>query len=218
MTEFPRITPFGESALLVELGATIEPALNARVHVLADRLDQGVDGLPGLGRCVPAYASLLVPFEPGSVDVSDLVERLGELATRAEGEAVSGSLVEIAVMYGYDDGPDLEEVARLTGISADAVIDQHVAAEYRVYKLGFAPGFAYLGPLPETLRVPRRAEPRVRVPAGSVAVAGAQTAVYPQQTAGGWHLIGRTEERLWDPSADEPARLRPGDRVRFVPA
>ena len=142
MTEFPRITPFGESALLVELGATIDPALNARVHVLADRLDQGVDGLPGLGRCVPAYASLLVPFEPGSVDVSDLVERLGELATRAEGEAVSGSLVEIAVMYGYDHGPDLEEVARLAGLSAGAVGDPPVAAESRGGGGGVARGVA----------------------------------------------------------------------------
>lgn len=217
MTEFPRITPFGDAAVLVELGAVIEPELNARVHALAERLDHGVDGLEGLGRCVPAYASLLVPLG-AEVDPAVLIGRLAELAAETEGVATSGALVEIPVMYGYDDGPDLDEVARLTGISPDAVIDQHAAAEYRVYMLGFAPGFAYLGPLPEALRVPRRGEPRVRVPAGSVAIAGAQTAVYPQQTAGGWHLIGRTEESLWDPSAAEPARLRPGDRVRFVPA
>lgn len=215
---FPRVTDFGESALLVELGATIEPELNARVHALAQRLDSGVDGWSGLGRCVPAYASLLVPFETGRTDTSELTRGLLELANQVEERvADGGSLVEIPVMYGYDDGPDLDDVARLTGISADSVIDQHAATEYRVHMLGFAPGFAYLGPVPEALHVPRRAEPRVRVPAGSVAIAGAQTAVYPQATAGGWHLIGRTEATLWDPTADEPARLRPGDRVRFVP-
>ena len=217
MMGYPRVIPFGESAFLVELGAEVDPELNARVHALAELLDGGGAELPGLDRCVPAYASLLVPFTTEAVDTAVLAGRLGELAAGSEATASSGSLVEIPVMYGYDDGPDLDEVARQTGISPDAVIDQHAAAEYRVYMLGFAPGFAYLGPLPEALRVPRRAEPRLRVPAGSVAIAGAQTAVYPQETAGGWHLIGRTEERLWDPTASAPARLHPGDRVRFVP-
>jgi KipI family sensor histidine kinase inhibitor len=218
MTAFPRVSPFGEAALLVELGEVVDPELNARVHALADRLDEGAFELEGLGRCVPAYASLLVPFDPLQAEPAALAERLTRLAAATEAPAASGARVEIPVMYGYDDGPDLEAVASSTGLSPDAVIDQHAAAEYRVYMLGFAPGFAYLGPLPAALRLPRRAEPRVRVPAGSVAIAGAQSAVYPQETAGGWHLIGRTEVRLWDPSATRPARLRPGDRVRFVPA
>jgi len=220
MSEFPRVVPFGESAYLVELGAGVDLDVNARVHALARRLDSGADGLL-IGRTVPAYASLLVPLlGDGPADLADLAERLAVIAGEvpASGSPAEGRLVRIPVMYGYDDGPDLEDVASATGISADSVIDQHAAVTYRVYMLGFSPGFAYLGPLPEALRVPRRAEPRVRVPAGSVAVAGAQTAVYPHVTPGGWHIIGRADVALWDPSAPEPARLRPGDRVRFVPA
>ena len=213
----PRITPFGESAYLIELGTEVDVEVNARVHALARRLDAGVDGL-AVGRTVPAYASLLVPFEVGAA--ADLEARLWTIASEvvATAKQAEAEPIEIPVMYGYDDGPDLDAVSAATGISPDAVIDQHAAATYRVYMLGFAPGFAYLGPLPGPLRVPRRAEPRLRVPAGSVAIAGAQTAVYPQQTAGGWHIIGRTDEVLWDPSATSPARLRPGHRVRFVPA
>ncbi|MFV2065082.1 MAG: allophanate hydrolase subunit 1, partial [Chloroflexota bacterium] len=113
--------------------------------------------------------------------------------------------------------PDLEEVAARTGLSVEAVVDAHSGTTYRVFMLGFAPGFAYLGTLPASLQLPRRAEPRLRVPSGSVAIAAAQTAVYPHSTAGGWHLLGRTDTVLWDRSAEPPARLRPGDRVRFVP-
>lgn len=216
----PRIVPFGESAFLVELGSEVDPVLNARVHGLVRRLDGGAHGLEGVGRCVPAYASLLVPFDPAVAEAAQVAGMIAEVAAEVGqvGLDEPARAVEIPVCYGYDDGPDLEELAATTGLSRDAIIDQHAAASYRVYMLGFAPGFAYLGPLPEPLRVPRRAEPRVRVPAGSVAIAGAQTAVYPHETAGGWHIIGRTDERLWDPSAAEPARLRPGDLVRFVPA
>ena len=219
MSEFPRVSPFGESALLVELGDGVDLEVNARVHALAAQLDAGAAGLEGLGRTVPAYASLLVPFDAGQVDDEVLAQRLLELAAAARPErAEAGELVEIPVRYGYDHGPDLDEVSRLTGIAPDYVIEQHAAETYHVYMLGFAPGFAYLGPLPEPLRVPRRAEPRLRVPAGSVAIAGAQTAVYPHVTPGGWHIIGWTDARLWDSGASRPARLRPGDRVRFVPA
>ena len=215
-----RIVPFGETAFLVELGSTIDPAVNARVHALARRIDMGGPALQGVGRCVPAYASLLVPFDAAVARPAEVAESIIELAAEVGPISLDepARVLEIPVRYGYEDGPDLDELATATGLSPDAIIDQHAAASYRVYMLGFAPGFAYLGPLPEPLRVPRRAEPRLRVPAGSVAIAGAQTAVYPHETAGGWHLIGRTDEWLWDPAAAEPARLRPGDLVRFVPA
>jgi KipI family sensor histidine kinase inhibitor len=124
--------------------------------------------------------------------------------------------IEIPVRYGGDDGPDLEGVAGRLGLASDAVVALHAGTTYRVFMLGFAPGFAYLGTLPAELSLPRRTEPRPSVPAGSVAIAARQTGVYPVATPGGWHLIGRTEVTLWDPSAEPPARLAPGDRVRFV--
>ena len=120
--------------------------------------------------------------------------------------------------YGGDDGPDLDAVAMECGLSVDRVIELHVATAYEVLFAGFAPGFAYLGELPAELRVPRLATPRTRVPAGSVAIAGAMAAIYPQASPGGWRLLGRTDARLFDPTAMHPALLRPGDRVRFVPA
>jgi KipI family sensor histidine kinase inhibitor len=119
------------------------------------------------------------------------------------------------VRYGGDDGPDLDAVAADLGLRPRDVVDLHIGVEVEVLFLGFAPGFAYLGELSPRLRVPRRATPRVRVPAGSVAVAGSMTAVYPQASPGGWRIIGRTDAKLFDPLADPPARLRPGDRVRF---
>ena len=131
--------------------------------------------------------------------------------------AVSGRLVEVPVRYGGADGPDLDEVARLHDLRAEDVVEIHAGAEYDAFFLGFAPGFAYLGPLPASIVTPRLDVPRPRVPAGSVAIAGAQTAVYPTETPGGWRLIGRTDARLWDASRQEPALIRPGDRVRFVP-
>lgn len=216
----PRVVPFGEAAFLVEFGDRVEPDVNARVHALAARLDAGSDGLAGLGRTVPAYASLLVPYEPGVLEAVLLESRLADIAASvvAAPTVDAREVIEIPVRYGYDDGPDLAVVSSLTGLSADAVIDSHAAGSYRVYMLGFAPGFAYLGPLPPELHVSRRAEPRLRVPAGSVAIAVGQTAIYPHETAGGWHIIGRTEMTLWDAAAEPPALLRAGDRVRFVPA
>jgi len=123
------------------------------------------------------------------------------------------ALIEIPVRY---DGPDLAEVAEWTGLTQDELIEKHCSRTYRAYMTGFAPGFTYLGDLDEALVLPRRTSPRVRVPAGSVAIAGAQTAVYPLVTPGGWHLIGTTSMAMFDPARDPPARVRAGDSVRFV--
>jgi KipI family sensor histidine kinase inhibitor len=126
--------------------------------------------------------------------------------------------IVIPVVYGGADGPDLAEVARHAGMTADEVVAAHSGAAYDVFFLGFQPGFAYLGGLPPALATPRRDTPRVRVPAGSVGIGGAQTGIYPAASPGGWNLIGRTAVTLFDPHADAPALLAPGDRVRFVPA
>jgi KipI family sensor histidine kinase inhibitor len=126
--------------------------------------------------------------------------------------------VEIPVCYGLEYGPDLDAVAAHCGLSPDEVIARHTAAEYRVYMLGFSPGFPYLGGLDPNIAAPRRETPRIKVPAGSVGIAGMQTGIYPLESTGGWQIIGRTPMRLFDPGLEEPCLLRPGDRLRFVPA
>lgn len=215
----PSVVAFGEEAWLIEMGAVIDAAASARVHALTAAVDRLKDRFPGLGAAVPAYASVLVPFDPRSTDAGRLRDALVALAaeTWAAPPHADERLVEVPVRYGGEYGPDLAEVAEACGMSVQDVVAMHAGTTYRVFMLGFSPGFAYLGILPPQLRLPRRAEPRVRVPAGSVAIASAQTAVYPHSSAGGWHLIGRTGTSFWDAAAIEPALLRPGDRVRFVP-
>jgi KipI family sensor histidine kinase inhibitor len=223
----PIIRPFGDSAFLVMLGERVDEALNLQVHRLARELAQRCSGADGWGVPVPAYASLLLPYDPERLGASEAEHQL-RTAVREATRSLAGpntqpapgndtQTLEIPVRYGGRDGPDLELVAARLGLSSREVIRRHAAGTYRVFVLGFAPGFAYLGPLPPELRLPRRAEVRPRVPAGSVAIAGEQTAVYPFETPGGWHILGHTELALWDPTADPPALLRPGGRVRFTP-
>jgi KipI family sensor histidine kinase inhibitor len=228
-----RVEHFGDAALLVVLGERVDRAVNDRVHRLAFGLDLRAARLPGLGVTVPAYASVLVPFDPSVLAEAD-VRGVIEDALRAAGEAVAakkpaaapepataadlGPVTHVPVRYGGADGPDLAEVAVRTGLSEDDVVRLHAGAEYRVFCMGFVPGFPYLGMLPEELALPRRSTPRLRVPAGSVAIAGRQTGIYPSDTPGGWHVIGRTDLSAWDPHRDPPALLEPGARVRFVPA
>jgi KipI family sensor histidine kinase inhibitor len=218
----PRIDPFGDAALLVTLGDEVDEALNERAHALARLvLRRRAAGDPPWGVPVPGYASVLVPFDPGRISPAEAEARLTDLLAEPWEDAAlpqaGPTLHAIPVRYGGEDGPDLDEVATRTGLSRAEVVERHASVDYRVYLLGFAPGFAYLGVLPPELELPRRPEPRTRVPAGSVAIAGRQTAVYPFATPGGWHLLGRTDAVLWDPTADPPATLRPGDRVRFLP-
>jgi len=212
-----RIDPMGESAVLVTLGDTIDQVVNAWARALA----AAVDADAGLGRAVPAYASVLVPFDPLALSVAEASAAVARIVAATDvvpaAVAAPGRIVEIPVRYGGVDGPDLDEVARLHDLRPDDVVEIHAGTEYDAFFLGFAPGFAYLGPLPASIATPRLDIPRPRVPAGSVAIGGSQTAVYPTETPGGWRLIGRTNARLWDASRAEPALIRPGDRVRFVP-
>jgi inhibitor of KinA len=169
---------------------------------------------------VPAYASVLVPFDPLRIDVAAVTERLYALLRDDDASAAGarpGRTVELPTRYGGDAGPDLAEVAERAGLTAADVVDLHASVPYRVYMLGFAPGFAYLGRVPAPITVPRRAVPRPRVPAGSVGIAGEQTGVYPFASPGGWQLIGRTDAVLWDVDRHLPALLQAGDTVRFVP-
>jgi len=165
---------------------------------------------------VPGARSLLVLLRPGSQPSASLAAAL-EGDASAEGSPETPLTHEIRVVYGGEQGPDLEEVARLHGLAPEKLIELHSSAVYTVGFLGFAPGFAYLLGLPRALATPRLATPRTRVPAGSVAIGGEFAAVYPRETPGGWRLIGRSEAALFDHRLDPPARLSAGDRVRFVP-
>jgi inhibitor of KinA len=220
-TAAPRIVPFGDAALLVVLGETVDVEFNRRAHALVSVIVRdGLSGRRAWGTPVPGYASVLVPYDPLRITPEDAASRLTDLSAAVDPLAPDDESlpeVQLRVRYGGAEGPDLESVAERTGLDQGAVVDLHVGTVYRVFLLGFVPGFAYLGTLPEALLLPRRDEPRTRVPAGSVAIAGRQTAVYPFSTPGGWHIIGRTDERLWDLGQTPPARLRPGQAVRFVP-
>lgn len=212
---FPQFVPCGDRALLVYLGATIDPELNRRVRTLADQI-RGAH--PAITEVTASYHAALVEFDPVRLRSEALIELI-ELALGAlrEHPATPGRTVTIPVAYGGEHGPDLDRVADLTGLSPDEVIERHAGGAYTVYALGFSPGFPYLGGLDQALATPRLDSPRVHVPAGSVGIGGDQTGLYPQPTPGGWNLIGQTPLRLFDASQNPPALLAPGDRVRFQP-
>jgi KipI family sensor histidine kinase inhibitor len=207
------IRPASDRSLLIAFGETISPEIHQRVF----HLTRALECVRGLLNLHPAYASLLVEFDPRARDhaqVEALVLQCLERQAAAAGEEPP-RLIEIPVRYGGEFGPDLEDVARHTGLTPERVVEMHAAAGYLVYFLGFAPGFAYLGGLPPELATPRLSAPRKRVPAGSVAIGGNQTGMYPIESPGGWRIIGHTDAKLFDPNAEEPVLLRMGDRLRF---
>jgi len=215
-----RIERFGEAALLGVLGDRVDATINDRVHRLAARLSARAAHIGGLGPPIPAYASVLLPFDPLVLEEAAVRDMIAVALDAAGGPGMTANrarAISVPVRYGGPDGPDLAEVADRTGRSEADVVRLHAAVEYRVFCVGFVPGFPYLGLVPEELALPRRATPRLHVPAGSVAIAGRQTGIYPADTPGGWHLIGRTDLPAWDPWREPPALLEPGARVRFVP-
>ncbi|AIY43916.1 Allophanate hydrolase 2 subunit 1 [Collimonas arenae] len=171
---------------------------------------------PYVSDVVPGMNNLTILFDPLATDGAQLAEKL---QTAWDADLISqkaGRKIEIPVIYGGDSGPDLEQVAIHTGLSPAEIVKRHTAAEYIVYFIGFQPGFPYLGGLDPKLATPRRSEPRLVVPAGSVGIGGSQTGIYPAASPGGWQLIGRSELQLFDPGFNPPTLLQPGDRVRFV--
>jgi inhibitor of KinA len=210
-----RIAAAGDAALLVEGPAAIDPATSSRVIALGRALIARHAAV--LRDVVVGYSTLTVYFNPLTVDASWLEAEIRHALDALEPEAQpDGTLLEIPVCYGGDLGPDLPDVAAAAGLGADEVVALHSAEVYRVYMLGFTPGFAYMASVHPRLAFPRRATPRTHVPAGSVAIAGGQTAVYPGESPGGWHVIGRTHVRPYDPSRRNPFLFEPGDRVKFV--
>jgi len=196
----PSVRRVGDRAALIEL-----PGNDAAVRVA-----RALAGRSDLEDVVPGHRTVLVTWPPGGSRPGDL-DSIGDAAAVAE----PGRELEIPVVY---DGPDLGEVGQLTGVSPEEVVERHVAAHYTVGFLGFAPGFAYLLGGDEQLHVPRLPRPRERVPAGSVAIAGPYSGIYPRESPGGWRLLGRTSVTLFDPARNPPALMAPGDRVRFVRA
>jgi len=217
--QYPQIERLSESVLLVRLGSGIDAALNQSVHVLAQRIELAL--LPGVVDVAPAYASVAVRYVPGlwadgtRGAFAALSAALLPLLAASERNTADPRSVEIPVCYGGAHGIDLDSAARACGIVPAELVALHTGGEYRVAMLGFAPGFPYLLGLAPELHLPRRSEPRVRVPAGSVAIGGAQTGIYPGALPGGWHLIGCTPLSLFDATAEIPCLLAPGDVVRF---
>jgi len=212
------IEPLAEDAWLLRFGNTIEPELNARVHAAAQLLREQ---LPGI-ECVPAYASLLLRFagtqpqdDSTALSAQHLRDTLLSMLAKVPASTIATREVDIPVWYGGEAGPDLAAVADHARLTPAQVIARHCAATYRVAMIGFAPGFPYLLGLDPALAMPRRADPRLGVPAGSVAIGGKQTGIYPQALPGGWQLIGRTPSKLFDRHAASPSLLQPGDSVRF---
>jgi KipI family sensor histidine kinase inhibitor len=215
------IETLGDSALLLHFGSGIDSAVNRRVHAAAARL--AAAGLPGIVELVPAYASLAVHVDARCWDgPQGALQRCREAVAQAlDGDADETAQapqeIEIPVCYGGEYGPDLDAVAAHAGLPAQQVIALHAAAQYQVALLGFAPGFPYLLGLDPRLHQPRRADPRLRVPAGAVAIGGAQTGIYPRELPGGWQLIGRTPVDLFNPAQNPPNRVAAGMRLRFRP-
>lgn len=212
----PAARPLGDSALTITFGAARSPDLLTSVQTAAASIVAAE--IPEIDDVVPAYLGLAVFYDSLRISYDALAPVVLALCDRARSSAAPAGKPrqhEIPVTY---DGPDLEEVAIRVGLPVDQVVARHLSGSYTVDLIGFVPGFGYLSELDPSLHLPRRPQPRPRVPAGSVAIAGAQTAVYPLDTPGGWHIIGRTDRVMFDPGREPPAILRAGDSVRFVAA
>ena len=208
------IRPASDRSLLISFGDEI----SLEAHLEVRRLTHALEGTRSILNLHPAFASLLVDFDPRLRTHSEIEGLVRErLASAAAREHEPPRTVEIPVAFGGEAGPDLDDVARHTGLSPDAVVVRFAAADFTVYFVGFSTCFPYLGGLPPELATPRLSAPRKHVPAGSVAIGGSQGGVYPLSSPGGWRLIGRTSLRLFDPAAVPPPLLRMGDRVRFLP-
>jgi len=203
----------GETAVVLELEPPVTLATQKRIWRLTQRLAE----IPEVVEAIPGMNNITVVLRNPQSVALDAIERLQRWWEESEALEPESRFIDIPVVYGGAAGPDLGEVARHAGLSEKQVVELHSAIEYVVWFLGFQPGFPYLGGLPEQLATPRRAEPRLQVPAGSVGIGGAQTGIYPLVSPGGWQLIGHTSLPLFDAKRDEPVLLRPGDTVRFVP-
>ena len=211
-----KILTAGDSALLIEFEQKIAPEINAQITAFVHLLKgQHIEGVTDL---IPAFASLLINYDPRVIRYKDLKARIEELLKiEVSEEAGEARVFEIPVCYGGEYGPDIANIAENAGISEQEVIDIHCSKDYLIYMLGFLPGFVYLGGLDERIHTPRLANPRISIPAGSVGIAASQTGIYPLNSPGGWQLLGMTPVKTYDPERETPILVEAGDYIRFVP-
>lgn len=213
----PHISPVGDSAISIEFGQVIDPAVNRRIRQIIQ--DMQVLNVEGIVEVVPTYCALLIQYDALIYTYADICGVMDPLLqkdiTPDANELVT--IVELPTLYGSEYGPDLSFVASHNGLSEQDVITIHTGTDYLVYMLGFIPGFTYLGGMDPRIATPRLSSPRTSIPAGSVGIAGAQTGTYPLDSPGGWQIIGRTPLTLYDVTKEQAALLKAGDYVRYVP-
>jgi len=211
----PRFLCGGDHAIFVELGDSIDPEVNQCVRNLKLALEKAE--VPGIVESVPTYRSLLIYFAPLQLSAARLRQTVCHLLqSTAVAELPRLRLTEIPTVYGGEFGPDLELVAKHNNLSAAEVVQIHASARYLIYMLGFMPGFPYLGGMSPKIATPRKTTPRLKIPAGSVGIAGNQTGIYPAESPGGWQIIGRTPLELFHPAQEPPSILKAGDYLSFV--
>ncbi len=209
------IHPFGDSALLLNFEQQIEEGIHAKVMATAEAIKQS--RWPELTFLTPSYCSLTVGFDPKKISSSAFQEKIEllDIGNNSPFSNTNNKVIEVPVHYGGTVGPDITEVEEFTGLTTDEIIALHTSVEYKVYMIGFLPGFPYMGRLPKKLHCPRKAKPRLRVPAQSVGLAGMQTGIYPSEAPGGWQIIGRTPLKIFEGSQGNPFYFKAGDTVKF---
>ncbi|MCC8140721.1 MAG: 5-oxoprolinase subunit PxpB [Lachnospiraceae bacterium] len=211
-----KIVAAGDSSILIEFGSEINPEINRKITSTVQLIRaQQIEGIVDM---IPAFCSLLINYDPRIITYDRIQSRMAELVKMdVKASAQKKKVFEIPVCYGGDFGPDIENIAANAGLSVEEVIKIHSSCDYLIYMLGFLPGFCYLGGLDERIHTPRLANPRVKIPAGSVGIGGSQTGIYPLDSPGGWQLMGLTPVKTYDPDRETPILLEAGDYIRFVP-
>ncbi len=211
-----KIVAAGDSSILIEFGNEINPEINRKITSTVQLIRaQQIEGIVDM---IPAFCSLLINYDPRIITYERIQSRMAELVKMdVKASAQAKKVFEIPVCYGGDFGPDIENIAANAGLSVEEVIKIHSSSDYLIYMLGFLPGFCYLGGLDERIHTPRLANPRVKIPAGSVGIGGSQTGIYPLDSPGGWQLMGLTPVKTYDPDRETPILLEAGDYIRFVP-
>ncbi|MBX4265346.1 5-oxoprolinase subunit PxpB [Clostridium estertheticum] len=205
----------GDRALVVEFGDKIEERVNSKIRSLTVAIAQ--EGIIGINETIPTYRSLMVIYDPIIMELDELIGMIKSIILKMhELELPGAKVIEIPTLYGGEYGPDIEFVAKHNKISIDEVIKIHTDREYLIYMIGFTPGFPYLGGMSDKIEAPRLQNPRTKIPAQSVGIAGKQTGIYPVESPGGWQLIGRTPVKLYDPCREEPVLLNAGDYIKFI--